>query len=154
MTNPNANPRGTAGRHRAPAAAPALTTDTDPDNPVNDYEADTFPLGAALTVAYGSTEMMFCTLGNLYRIVGYLTGDLPSIEGDPNAVPPIPSLADEINRCAVHVMAQLPEAAQRLTLPDNSDGDNARMEWLIATMTAAGTTVTLTPLPTTEVPDA
>jgi hypothetical protein len=66
-----------SGRHRKPEPEPAhvvagITADTDIANPVNHYPANVFPVGAAITVAYGSVDDMWCTLGNLYRILGYL----------------------------------------------------------------------------------
>lgn len=144
MTNPNATTA--AGRHRAPdvPGRPAsLAGDTTEGNPVNDYPANVFPLGAAITIAYGTPDNIFCTLGNLYRIIGYLTGDLPAIDGDPNADPPIPSLADEWARCSEHVAAQLPTglAAAQTVDPEG------KMAWLTNAMAAHGDTVDLTPMP-------
>jgi len=117
-----------------------ITGDSDPTNPVNDYDPNVFPTGAAITVAYGSTENMFCTLGNLYRILGYL-------DPDDEGVPLVEDLDKMIDRYRVHVMAQLPEALHNLTLPaaDATDGD--RMAWLMALHGAVGNTVTLTPAP-------
>jgi hypothetical protein len=117
-----------------------ITTDTDPANPVNDYDPNQFPLGAALTVAYGSTENMFCTLGNLYRILGYL-------DPDDEGVPMVEQLDAMIDRYRVHVMAALPDQMHDLTLPSVDASDTDRMAWLMALHSAFGPTVTLTPAP-------
>lgn len=127
-----------------------ITGDTDPENPVHNYPADVFPLGAALTIAYGSNERPLCTLGNLYRIVGYLTGDIPIVDGDPDAEPPLPSLNDEIARCAEHVTGQLPDELRTLDPPPPADaGAAADHAWLAGVMNKYGATIPLVALPGT-----
>lgn len=112
---------------------PGMTGDTDPENPVNDYPADVFPIGAALTVAYGSNERMFCTLGNLYRILGYLTGEVP--------------LANAINStiasCRDHVATQLPTELRVVDPPPGSDDETAVIAWLSGIVNKYGPTITL-----------
>jgi hypothetical protein len=121
-----------------------ITGDTDPANPVNAYDADRFPLGAAITVAYGSTTNMFCTLGNLYRILGYLDG--PGGEG----VPLNDQLDAMIDRYRTHVRAQLPGDIDARIMPPSDANDTERLLWLSAMHTAYGETITLTPAPSDD----
>jgi hypothetical protein len=117
-----------------------ITVDTDPDNPVNRLPQNTFPIGAALTIAYGSNERPFCTLGNLYRILGYLTGDVPG--GD--------SINPEIERCRNHVEAQLPDTLRAIDPPPDTDNiDTATVSWLAGIANKYGSTIELTALPGT-----
>lgn len=122
-------------------AITGMTTDTDPDNPVNAYPADVFPIGAALTVAFGSNERPFCTLGNLYRVVGYLTGDIPMADG----------LASAIQRCRQHVLQQLPTELRVMDPPpEPSDVDNtADMVYVGGITNKYGATIKLVALPGT-----
>lgn len=119
---------------------PGMTGDTDPDNPVNALPGNIFPIGAALTVAYGSNERPFATLGNLYRVLGWLTGDVPG--------------ADEINtairRCRDHVAIQLPTDLRVIDAPPDADaGATADHAWLAGIVNKYGTTIPLTALPGT-----
>ncbi|WP_431231488.1 hypothetical protein ACQ856_18170 [Mycolicibacterium psychrotolerans] len=123
-------------------AVPGMTRDTDPDNPVNAYPPNEFPVGAALTITYGSNERPFCTLGNLYRILGWLTGEIPDAD----------EINTEIERCRTHVTAQLPDVLRLVDPPPapGDDGDNtADMVWLIGITRTYGRTITLTALPDT-----
>jgi len=135
-------------------------TDTDPDNPVNHYPPEQFPIGAALTVAYGSNERPLCTLGNLYRVIGWLTGDVPNADGQPERKedpelgiayqPFIPGLNDEIERCREHVEAQLPTELRALDPPPPAHlGSSADWAWLAAVTNKYGATIRLVALPGT-----
>ena len=135
---------------------PGMTGDTDPNNPVNTLPPNVFPIGAAITVAYGGVDRPFCTLGNLYRILGYLTGDVPPVDGqaaDPDADPPrpyIPGLADELERCRSHVAAQLPDTLRIFDPPPAPADDNAAdLVWLSNVINKYGGTITLAALPGT-----
>lgn len=98
-----------------------MVGDTDPSNPVHNLARDRFPIGAALTVAYGSDERPFTTLGNLYRILGYLTGDCPDA----------PDINKAIETCRGHVRAQLPDDIPPPPMPVDLDAD---MDWLAEIM--------------------
>lgn len=131
------NPQPMVGRHRRPEPVAVVVHDTDPNNPVNDYRADMFPLGAAITIAYGSTTNMFTTLGNLYRILGYLNHD----ERD-SGVPCVEDIDWMIDRYREYVRGQLPitEAA----MPPPNASDDTRLAFLTDMTTQYGPTVTLT----------
>lgn len=130
-----------------------MTGDTDPANPVNNLPAWEFPVGAALTLAYGSNERPFCTLGNLYRIVGYLTGDVPPVDGQPadpdRNQPYIAGLADEIERCREHVIAQLPDELRAIDPPPPGGNETADVAWLAGIVNRYGPTIALDALPGT-----
>lgn len=136
---------------------PGMTGDTDPQNPVNALPAWEFPIGAALTVAYGSNERPFCTLGNLYRIIGYLTGDVPPIDGqpaNPDGNPPqphIPGLNEVIVTCREHVAKQLPTELRVVDRPPEGghEDDVALMAWLAGIVNKYGATIALTAMPGT-----
>lgn len=117
-----------------------MTGDTDPENPVNALQPNVFPLGAALTIAYGSNERPLCTLGNLYRILGWLTGDVPAAD----------AIDTEIDRCRWHVAQQLPDALRAFDPPPAPlDDPAADHVWLANVVNKYGTTITLTALPGT-----
>lgn len=120
---------------------PGMTGDTDPDNPVNALPAWEFPIGAALTVAYGSNERPYCTLGNLYRVLGWLTGDCPGAD----------HINSEIARCRDHVAVQLPTELRVVDPPPTAldEDDTAVMAWLGGIVNKYGATVALTALPGT-----
>lgn len=132
---------------------PGMTTDTDPDNPVHNYPAEVFPIGAALTVAYGSTERPFATLGNIYRLLGWLTGDIPTIDGDPKANPPLPSLADEIARCREYVLQQLPTELRVVDPPPAEQDNTADLAWVRGIGNKYGATIALRPMNGTNAHD-
>jgi hypothetical protein len=114
------------------------TGDTNPDNPVHNYPADVFPIGAALTIAYGSNERPFTTLGNLYRILGFLTGGIPG-PYDINAA---------IDKCRAHVVSQLPDALRAIDVPPpDHAGEAADVAWVTSIIATYGPTITLTPMP-------
>lgn len=159
------------GRHRAPEPVPdhvvaAVTGDTDLSNPVNHYRADVFPVGAALTVAYGSTSNMWCTLGNLYRILGYLNQyeaddgvpvitrgvslDAQGREVEDN----VATIDDVIAAHRDYVRGEL-DGYGIPAVPDDADTDDEKLAWLAALATDHGiTTVTLATPPSDKEPDA
>lgn len=117
---------------------PGMTGDTDPSNPVSTYPSDVFPIGAALTVAYGSNERPLCTLGNMYRILGFLTGDVPGAD----------RLNSAIDACRDHVMAQLPDTLRAIDPPPPADGGAfSDEEYVTGIANRYGSTITLTPMP-------
>lgn len=107
--------------------------------PTTDLPADTHPIGAALTVAFGSNTRPFCTLGALYRILGYLRGDVPGHDG----------IDEAIDECRAHVRAALPDGIAALDPPPAADGEPADAAWVSAIAHNYGPTITLTPLPDT-----
>lgn len=123
-----------------PPAVPGMTTDTHPDNPVNGLNANMFPIGAALTVAYGSDTRFFATLGNVYRVLGYLLGDVPAADG----------IGAAIERCRYWVTNQLPTELRTIDPPPaDSDNDTADIAWLTNVTNRYGETIALTAMPTT-----
>ncbi|ALA06706.1 hypothetical protein SEA_GRAVAILLIA_60 [Mycobacterium phage Gravaillia] len=114
-----------------------MTPDTADDNPVNTFPPNVFPLGAAVTVAYGSNERPFCTLGNLYRILGYLTGEVPGAD-DINSV---------IAECRHHVTHQLPTDMRTENPPPPPGDDVADIHWLGTVIGKYGPRIALTAMP-------
>lgn len=115
-----------------------MTGDTDPNNPVNAMQADTFPIGAALTVAYGSNERPFCTLGNMYRILGFLTGDVPGAD----------RINSAIDACRDHVLTQLPDTLRAIDPPPPADdGAFSDEAYVGGVANKYGSTIALTPMP-------
>jgi hypothetical protein len=100
--------------------------------PTTDLPADTHPIGAALTVAFGSNDRPFCSLGDLYRILGYLRGDVPGHDG----------IDDAIDECQQHVAAALPDSIAAF-------GEPADFVWVTSIANKYGATIVLSPLPDT-----
>lgn len=93
--------------------------DTAPDNPTNTLEGDQMPTAAVLTVLLGGNDRPFCTLGNLYRILKTLDGEVP--------------LADEIDAAVERVRpalaAQFPELAA-ITPPGIDADEQTILAWI------------------------
>lgn len=107
--------------------------------PTTGLPADTHPIGAALTVAFGSNARPFCTLGALYRILGYLQGTVPGVDG----------IDDAIDDCRAHVTAALPDGIAALDPPPSPDGEPADAAWVSTIANKYGQTVTLPAMPGT-----
>lgn len=123
-----------------PPAIPGMTTDTHRANPVNALNANVFPIGAALTVAYGSDTRFFATLGNVYRVLGYLTGDVPAAD----------SIGTAIEQCREWVTNQLPTELRTVDPPPADTGnETADIVWLVGIVNKYGLNITLTALPGT-----
>lgn len=115
---------------------PGMGSDTARDNPVNSLPHNVFPIGAALTVAYGSNQRLFCTLGNLYRILGYLDGQVPG-PYDIDAA---------IDKHRGHVLAALPTELRALDLPPaDTDNEASDVAWLVGIANRYGQTIALPP---------
>lgn len=111
--------------------------DTATDNPVHGYPRNLFPVGAVLTVLHGSNERPYCTLGNLYRVLGYLTGDVPGAD----------SINSAIGTVRPWVRQQHPALAN-LQPPEDGADDATVLAWLAAVEADHGATITLDPAPT------
>lgn len=124
--------------------------DTDPANPVNKMQGDEFPLAAVLTVIVGSNDRPFCTLGNLYRILGFLLKDRSVDPDDPDArgIPRADHIDDAINLCRPAILEQRPDLAD-ITATDAAT-DLGILNWIAELERRHGATVTLTPLPKAE----
>lgn len=112
---------------------PGMTRDTHPDNPVQQYANNVFPIGAALTVAYGSNERPYCTLGNLYRILGHLDQHVPGPE----------DINDRIIANADRVRAALPDELRVTETPPRDDNETAAIAWVASMANKYGPTVTI-----------
>lgn len=119
--------------------------DTAPDNPVNALNGDEFPLAAVLTVLVGSNDRPFCTLGNLYRILGFMRGDVPAAVSDPDADPPIVGIDEAITICRPEILRQHPELAD--VTKTRATTDTGILTWIAEQEKRFGATFTLTPLP-------
>lgn len=117
--------------------------DTHPDNPVSSYPPEVHPIGAVLTIIFGGTEHMYCTLGQLYRALGWLTGDVPL--GD--------AIDDAIAAVRGHVRDEHRILAVMAPPPDNAD-DTEKLLWLASATIDYGPTVILTPHPDKGADDA
>jgi hypothetical protein len=80
-----------------------------------ELQPDEYPIGAALTVAYGSNERPFCPLADLYRILGNLAGHVPA-PADIN---------DYIDNYRPTVLAALPDELKTIDPPPAGDGETA-----------------------------
>lgn len=120
--------------------------DTDPQNPVNTLNGDVFPLAAVLTVLVGSNDRSFCTLGNLYRILGFLLKDRSVDPDDPAArgIPRVDLLDAAIAVCRPAILDQHPELAD--VTKTRATTDTGILTWIAEQETRYGATVTLTPL--------
>lgn len=78
-----------------------------------------FPLGAVLTITAGSYERPFCTLADLYSILGWLRHDVPAAD----------ELADAIDDWRPVILAQHPELAAVVAPPADAS-DTAVLSWL------------------------
>lgn len=113
-----------------------MTTDTDPNNPVRGYAHNQFPIGAALTVAYGGNDRPFCTLGNMYRILAYLDGQVPGPY----------DLDTVIAKHRDHVLRALPDELRALDVPPaDTDNEAADLAWITGIANRYGPTITLPP---------
>lgn len=123
------------------------TPDTSPDNPVNAMQADEFPIAAVATVLVGSNDRPFCTLGNLYRILGFLLQHVSVDPDDSHAVGiPRHDLIDEaITVCRTAILAEHPELAG-ITDTDATT-DTGILTWIANLEKRYGATITLTPIP-------
>lgn len=101
---------------------------------------DDFPIGAALSVALGAVGLSdsapgpYCTLRDLYAILGRLLGDVPTVEEMPDAA--------EQARAAL--LAQHP-ALSEATLPENTS-DTGILTWLAEQEAAFGATLRIKPV--------
>lgn len=101
------------------------------------------PIGAALTVAYGSYNRPFCSLADIYRILRFLTGYTPH-----NAL--------WVDACfdhhRAHVLAALPDALKAIDPPPDTGpdgGDTADVAWVAGIKAKYGPTVKIPPTPET-----
>ncbi|MCV7230705.1 hypothetical protein [Mycolicibacterium komossense] len=123
------------------------TPDTARDNPVTGLNADVFPLAAVLTVLVGSNDRPFCTLGNLYRILGFMLQNRSVDPADPDAhgIPRAELIDDAIAVCKPEILRQHPELAA--ITKTRATSDTGILTWIADQETRYGLTVTLTPLP-------
>ncbi|MBU8834447.1 hypothetical protein [Mycolicibacterium goodii] len=121
--------------------------DTDPDNPVNAMNGDEFPLPAVLTVLVGSNDRPFCTLGNLYRILGFLLKDRSVDPDDPDArgIPRAELIDEAIEVCRPWIVKQRPDLA--VVAKTRATTDTGILSWIAEQESRFGATVTLAPLP-------
>lgn len=121
--------------------------DTSPDNPVNAMNGDEFPLPAVLTVLVGSNDRPFCTLGNLYRILGFLLKNRSVDPDDPDArgIPRAELLDDAIAVCRPEILRQHPQLAD--VTKTRATTDTGILAWIAEQENTFGQTVTLTALP-------
>jgi hypothetical protein len=121
--------------------------DTDPKNPVNALGGDEFPLPAVLTVLHGSNDRPFCTLGNLYRILGHLLKYVSVDPDDPQAhgIPRTVHIDGGIALCRPEILRQHPELAD--VPKTRATTDTGILTWIADQEAKYGPTVTLTPLP-------
>lgn len=100
--------------------------DTDKDNPVNALPRNVFPIAAVLTVTHSGNDRPFCTLGNLYRILGFMTGDVPT--AGPSDVPGSLSIDEAVAKCRPEILRQHPQLAA-ITAPASRD-ERVILAWL------------------------
>lgn len=154
----------TAPRKHRPPRMPATNQtqapplDADPGATPPPSGPREFTLGQVLTLACADTPITrhFCSWGEFLQVVGYLLGDVPSIDGDPGdpgadpPVAPIPSLAEEVaTRARPAVLAQYPDLAT-VDRPAVSAPDVTVLAWLADLETTYGPRLTLRPI---ESPD-
>ena len=121
--------------------------DTSPDNPVNAMNGDEFPLAAVLTVLVGSNDRPFCTLGNLYRILGFLLKNRSVDPDDPDArgIPRAELIDTAIDVCRPEILRQRPEL--EAVTKTRATTDTGILTWIADQEARFGPTVVLTPLP-------
>lgn len=121
--------------------------DTSPDNPVNAMNGDEFPLAAALTVLVGSNDRPFCTLGNLYRILGFLLKNRSVDPDDPDArgIPRAELIDTAIDVCRPEILRQHPQLAD--ITKTRATTDTGILTWIAEQEKTFGATVALSPLP-------
>lgn len=112
----------------------------------------TFTVGQVLTIAVGDLDahQLFCPYAEFLDIVGYLLADVPSLDGDPNADPPIPPMVEVVEqRCRPAVLDQHPELAT-VDPPAVLASNTAVLSWLAAQEAAHGERLALRPVVTRE----
>lgn len=121
--------------------------DTSPDNPVSAMNGDEFPLAAVLTVLHGSNDRPFCTLGNLYRILGFLLKDRSVDPDDPDArgIPRAELIDTAIAACRPEILRQHPQLAE--STKTRATTDTGILTWIADQENQFGATVFLAPLP-------
>lgn len=121
--------------------------DTAPDNPVNAMNQNEFPLPAVLTVLVGSNDRPFCTLGNLYRILGFLLKDrsVDPVDPDARGIPRAELIDDAIQVCRAEILRQHPHLTN--VTKTRAATDTGILTWIAEQEKRFGATVTLTPLP-------
>lgn len=121
--------------------------DTSPDNPVSAMNGDEFPLPAVLTVLVGSNDRPFCTLGNLYRILGFLLKNRSVDPDDPDArgIPRAELIDTAIDVCRPEILRQRPEL--EAVTKTRATTDTGILTWIAEQEARFGPTVTLTALP-------
>lgn len=99
-----------------------------------------FPLGAALTVALGalgpphSDYGPFCELRDLYELIGWLVGDIPSVE----------QLEGHTTQAQTALLAQHPNLGAVADVPPSGAPDSEVLSWLAAQETTLGAAVDIT----------
>ncbi len=99
----------------------------------------TFPVGAALTVALSAlgppyaTIGPYCELRDLYDIVGWLVGDIPTVE----------QLTGHTGRARTALLAQHPALGDVHGAPASGSPDTAVLSWLAAQEAVFGPTVNI-----------
>lgn len=68
-----------------------------------------FEIGPVVTVLYGDPDKIFCTLRDLYDILGFITGDIPSHSR--NTVDGADSIDEAMTKAAKHLAELFPDLA-------------------------------------------
>jgi len=98
-----------------------------------------FPVGAALTVALDAlgppyTELgPYCELRDLYEIIAWLVGDIPTVE----------QLPEHTAAARVVLLAEHPQLSGAADPPASGSSDTTVLVWLAAQETQFGATITI-----------
>lgn len=103
----------------------------------------TFPLGPVITCARSNGDRLFCTLGDLYDFLGFMTGDVPMAEK--NDVEGADSIEEAIERVRPALITAFPELAA-VQLPNEDATDQQILDWLKVTSEQYGSVYELTPI--------
>ncbi|WP_349318882.1 hypothetical protein [Mycolicibacterium canariasense] len=108
-----------------------------------------FEIGAVVTVLHGDENQIFCPLQQVYDILGFMTGDVPTSE--PNDIDGVDSIGEAIERCRPHLAALFPELAAEPepVWPDVSDPsiESEVVTWLVQLGVKYHAPLTVTQLP-------
>lgn len=116
-----------------------ITGDTDPDNPLTKMADDRHHIGAVLTVMTGRP---LATLGAVYRLLKFMTGEVPMAVGD---VPGVDNLEQAQARVRPLLIEQCPDLA-KVFVPRAEAPDAVCLAFLAEQENRFGAYVTLTPI--------
>lgn len=109
-----------------------------------------FEIGPVVTVLHGDPDKIFCSLRDLYDILGFMSGGIPSHTR--NDIDGADSIGEAITKCAAHLAELFPELAAEQLPADFYDPTDPATEaeiitWLVGLGVKHHAPFTVTQLP-------